>query len=116
MQKKYISPFVPKNFAKFKPLHFKIFTFKAGFKKYNNDLLVIIFDKLVPVSAVYTQSSTPSAPVIWDKKNGKNLCKVLIVNSGNANAFTGIKGLNAITNYTKVASNLFNCKINEVLV
>ena len=116
MKKKYISPFKPKNFAKFKPLHFEIYTFKAGFKKYNNDLLVIVFDKLVPMSAVYTQSSIPSAPVIWDRKIEKNLCKVLIVNSGNANAFTGIKGLNAIKSYTKVASTLFNCKISEVFV
>ena len=41
MQKKNISPFKPKKFIKFKPLHFKIYTFKAGFKKYKNDLLLI---------------------------------------------------------------------------
>ena len=116
MTRKYISPFRPNNFIKFKPKYFKIYTFKAGFKKYNKDLLVIIFSKLVPVSAVYTKSSTPSAPIIWDKKIGKNLCKVLIVNSGNANAFTGIVGLKAIKKYAKVASNLCNCKINEVFV
>ena len=116
MTKKYISPFKPKNFLKFKPQQFKIYTFNAGFKKYNKDLLVIIFNKLVPVSAVYTKSSTPSAPIIWDKKVKKNLCKVLIVNSGNANAFTGIVGLKAIKSYAKVASNLCNCKINQVFV
>ena len=44
---------------------------KERFKKYNKDLLVIIFDKPVPVSAVYTKSSTPSAPIIWDKKIDK---------------------------------------------
>ena len=77
---------------------------------------MIIFSKLVPVSAVYTKSSMPSAPIIWDKNVEKNLCKVLIVNSGNANAYTGIIGLKAIKNYAKVASNLFKCKVNEVFV
>ena len=116
MVKKYISPFKPKKFLNFKPQHFNIFTFKAGFKKHNKDLLVIVFNKLVTVSAVYTKSSTPSAPVIWSKKRKNNLCKILIINSGNANAFTGILGLKAIRNYAKVASNLYNCKINEVFI
>ena len=116
MIKKFISPFKPKNYLNFKPQHFKIYTFKAGFKKHNKDLLVIVFNKLVTVSAVYTKSSTPSAPVLWGKKRKKNLCKVLIINSGNANAFTGILGLKAIRNYAKVASNLCNCKINEVFI
>ena len=61
MIKKNISPFKPKNFLKFRPQQFKIYTFNSGFKKYNKDLLVIVFDKLVPMSAVYTQSSMPSA-------------------------------------------------------
>ena len=116
MTKKYISPFKPKSFFKFKPQHFKIYTFKAGFKKKDKDLLVIIFNKLVPVSALYTKSSTPSAPILWDKKIENNSCKVLIVNSGNANAFTGIVGLKAIKNYAKVASSLCHCKTNEVFV
>ena len=79
MTRKYISPFRPNNFIKFKPKYFKIYTFKAGFKKYNKDLLVIIFSKLVPVSAVYTKSSMPSAPIIWDKKIGKNLLFLVLI-------------------------------------
>ena len=74
MVKKYISPFKPKEFLNFKPQHFNIFTFKAGFKMHNKDLLVIVFNKLVTVSAVYTKSSTPSATVIWSTKRKKNLC------------------------------------------
>ena len=116
MHKKNISTFKPKNFIKFKPLNFKIYTFNAGYKKYKDDLLIIIFNKLAPIAAVYTKSSTPSAPVIWDKKIEGNLCKVLIVNSGNANAFTGVKGFSAIKKYSKVASNLFDCNISQIFV
>ena len=38
-------------------------------------------------------------------------CKVLIVNSGNANAHTGTKGLKEISKYAKIISKIFNCKI-----
>ena len=87
------SPFDPLKYPDFKPKGFKIYTFNAGYKRFSDDLVIICFDKAVAISSVYTQSSTPSAAVIWDKKiSKKNLCKVLIVNSGNANAYTGKEG------------------------
>ena len=58
----------------------KFYTFHAGFKTKYDDLLLVKFDKPAPVAAVYSKTSTPSAPIIWDKKNNKGLCKILIVN------------------------------------
>ena len=116
MNKNYISPFKPNNFIKFKSKYFKAYTFNAGFKKYNDDLLIIVFNKLVKQSAVYTKSSTPAAPIIWNKNIIHNLCKVLIVNSGNANAFTGKKGLNQIKKYAEVASKVFDCDLDQVFI
>ena len=110
------SPFKPKNIKDYIPQDLKIYTFKAGFKKKSEDLLVIVFDKVVPVATAYSLTSMPSAPIIWDRKNNNGFCKVLIVNSGNANAHTGDKGINQIENYTKVASEIFRCKKNEILV
>ena len=55
--------------------------------------MIVVFNLPVSVAAVYSNTSTPSAPIIWDKKNNKGLCKVLIVNAGNANAHTGSRGL-----------------------
>ena len=69
--------------------HVKFYTFHIGLKKKREDLLIAIFDNPIPVATVYSKTSTPSAPIIWDKKNNKGFCKVLIVNSGNANAHTG---------------------------
>ena len=94
----------------------RIYTLKAGFKKKENDLLIIVFDKTVPVANAYSQTSMPSAPIIWDKKYNNSFCKVLIVNSGNANAHTGKRGINQIEKYTKVASKIFQCKKSEILV
>ena len=117
MKNKYISPFKPKKINDVKTPKIKIYTFNAGYKRSKDDLLVIVFEKPVKFAAVFTKSSTPSAPVIWDKKlNKKNLCKVLIVNSGNANAYTGSSGIASIKEYASFASKIFHCKLNQVFV
>ena len=117
MKKKFISPFKPKTINDVQTSGLKIYTFNIGYKKFNDDLLVIVFEKLVKLAAVFTKSSTPSAPVIWNKGQYKsNLCKVLIVNSGNANAYTGKIGIASIKKYSSFASQIFNCKLNQVFV
>ena len=117
MKNKYISPFKPKKIKDIKTSGIKIYTFNAGYKRFKDDLLIIVFEKPVEYAAVFTKSSTPSAPVIWDKKLYKKyLCKVLIVNSGNANAYTGNQGILSIKKYVSFAAKIFNCKINQVFV
>ncbi len=108
--------FSPKNFTNIKPKSFKIYTLNTGMKKKQDDLLVIIFNKIVNVSSVYSKTSTPSAPIIWDKINNKGKCKVLIVNSGNANAHTGKRGIETINNYVEKIMTFLKCKKSEVLV
>ena len=117
MKKKYVSPFRPKSIKNVNSSKFMIYTFNAGFKKYNTDLLIIVFNKPSNLSAVFTKSMWPSAAVIWGKKNYKNSnCKVLIINSGNANAGTGKYGLDSIKKYTSFAAKFFNCKTSQVFV
>ena len=103
-----VKNFLPKNII--------FYTFKSGFKKKMDDLLFVVFENPVSVAAVYSKTSTPSAPIIWDKRNNSGLCKVLIINSGNANAHTGNKGIKNIDLYAKKASNFFACPLNQVLV
>ena len=94
----------------------KFYTFHAGFKKKYKDLLVAVFLKPTPSFLVCSKTSTPAAPLIWNKNNNTGFCKVLIVNSGNANAHTGKNGIKAIDIYAKEVANNFNCKLNEILV
>ena len=108
----YKFPIVKKLISKY----VKFYTFHTGFKKKSDDLLLVVFSNLTPLSAVYSKTSTPAAHIIWNKKNNKNLCKILIVNSGNANAHTGEEGVQRISTYSKVVANYFNCKISEILV
>ncbi len=96
-------------------LGFKIF--KSGIKKNNPDLLLVTFPKFSSISGVFTKSKTPSAAVIdcINKVNFKNSSiRCLVVNSGNANAFTGMKGTKTVNKITKFLSNLYNCDENEV--
>ncbi len=111
-----ISIFKPKKIKDFNPSGLNILTFNAGFKKKDKDLLLIIFDKIINVCCVYSKTSTPSAPIIWDKKNNKGKVKALVVNSGNANAHTGKAGLDIINKYVKALSRKIECKVHEVLV
>ena len=110
------SPFTPKKYSNLKPFTFQVFTFNAGFKKDAEDLLIIIFDKVVNSLNFFSKTSTPSAPIIWSKKNNKGKVKALIVNSGNANAHTGKAGIKIINQYTDFLSKYIGCKKNEIIV
>ena len=114
----FISPFFNKKYPKFiklKGLNF--YTFHVGFKKKNTDLLIAVFDKTATSSGVTTKSTLPAAPVLWIRKIIKyGKCKVLLVNSGIANAFTGEAGKKAVNENVKLASKIFKCKAQEVYI
>ena len=71
-----------------------ISTINCGIKyKNRDDLLLIKFENLANVAGVFTSSSMPASPVVWCKKNiNGQKARALIVNAGNANAFTGKLG------------------------
>ena len=90
-----ISPLAPKKYAKMPAIDgVRIATAEAGIKyKNRTDLLAMVFDEGTEVAGVFTRSKCPSAPVDFCRENlagGK--ARMLVVNSGNANAFTGKKG------------------------
>ena len=110
------SPFAPKHYKDLKPNGFKIFTFNSGFKKKNDDLLIIVFDQAVNIACKYSLTTSPSAPIIWDKKNNRGNCRALIVNSGNANAHTGKQGLKNIDMYVSQIAKFLECSKKDILV
>ena len=91
--------------------------------KYKNrdDLLLIVLDPGSYICSCFTLSTMPSSPVIWSKKNSKkpNNIKqksVLLINAGNANAFTGEEGLKACKEKARALSNLFNCDERNIFL
>jgi glutamate N-acetyltransferase/amino-acid N-acetyltransferase len=67
----------------------------SGIKKTSQlDLALIVSEKPGPIAGVFTSNALPAAPVILDRLHlKKGIGQALIVNSGNANAFTGPEGL-----------------------
>ena len=110
------SPFTPQHFQDLNPKGFKIYTFHSGFKKKNDDLLILVFDESVNVACKYSLTAMPSAPIIWDKKNNNGKCRALIVNAGNANAHTGLKGVKNIDKYVNQLAKYLLCSKKEILV
>ncbi|MBR1227051.1 bifunctional glutamate N-acetyltransferase/amino-acid acetyltransferase ArgJ [Bradyrhizobium sp. AUGA SZCCT0176] len=101
----------------------RLATAAAGIRyKGRTDVLLAIMDKGTNAAGVFTQSKCPSAPVEWCRaqlKGGgssKGLARALVVNSGNANAFTGKTGRQATTLTASIAAKAVGCKPNEVFL
>ena len=80
----------------------------------------LLFVELVPdstVAGVFTRSKTCSAPVDWCRMvvaEGRG--RALVVNSGNANAFTGQAGVSAVHSIATAAAAVVGCTPKEVLI
>jgi len=70
----------------------------AGIRdKGRTDVMLAVFDKGTQAAGVFTKSKCPSAPVDWCRARLKaGRARALVVNSGNANAFTGKAGVQAV--------------------
>ncbi|MFC5387208.1 bifunctional glutamate N-acetyltransferase/amino-acid acetyltransferase ArgJ [Aquamicrobium segne] len=114
-----ISPLAPKTYPKMPAIEgVRMATAEAGIKyKGRTDLLVMVFDPDTSVAGVFTRSLCPSAPVDFCRQNlpaGK--ARVLVVNSGNANAFTGQKGRAATSATGKAAAKAAACSEGDVFL
>src|SRR5690606_28990870 len=68
-------------------------------------------------AGVFTRSLCPSAPVDLCRQNlGGGSARILVVNSGNANAFTGKKGQEATALTAQAASKAAACSEGEVFL
>lgn len=81
------------------------------------DVFMALFDPGTSVAGVLTTSKCPSAAVDWCRtalKSGK--ARALVVNSGNANAFTGLKGRQAVERTASLAAKAAGCRPAEVFI
>jgi glutamate N-acetyltransferase/amino-acid N-acetyltransferase len=114
-----ISPLAPKKYPDMPAIEgVRIATAEAGIKYRNRtDLLAMVFDAGTTVAGVFTRSKCPSAPVDLCRENlagGK--ARMLVVNSGNANAFTGRKGRESTAVTGKAAAAAAGCSPTEVFL
>ncbi len=114
-----VSPLAPERFPTLAPVNgVRIATAEAGIRyRGRTDVLMMLFDKGTAAAGVFTQSKCPSAPVDWCRKvlkSGK--ARALVVNSGNANAFTGKKGSKATALTAKLAAKAAKCTDGEIFL
>jgi glutamate N-acetyltransferase / amino-acid N-acetyltransferase len=80
-------------------------------------LMVAVMAPGTTAAGVLTQSKTASAPVLWCRKSlKKGKARILVVNSGNANAFTGQRGADAVDTTADFAARAVDCGRHEVYV
>jgi glutamate N-acetyltransferase / amino-acid N-acetyltransferase len=96
----------------------KLATAAAGIRySGRTDVLLAVMDQGATVAGVFTQSKCPSAPVEWCRaKLGGGKARALVVNSGNANAFTGKTGRASTTLTASIAAKAVGCKPGEVFL
>ena len=116
-----VSPLAPKKIAKPKQLgKLRLSALASGARyKGRDDVLLVALPKGSTVAGVFTQSKMPSAAVDLSKANlraAKGRARAILVNAGNANAFTGKAGAQAAAVTAKAAAEKLGCKADEVLV
>jgi glutamate N-acetyltransferase/amino-acid N-acetyltransferase len=96
----------------------RLATAEAGIRyKNRTDVLLALLDPGTTIAGVFTKSKCASAPVEWCKTNMKGgQARALVVNSGNANAFTGKTGRASTTLTAAIAAKAAACKANEVFL
>jgi glutamate N-acetyltransferase/amino-acid N-acetyltransferase len=81
------------------------------------DVILAIFEPGTTVAGVFTRSKCPSAPVEWCRLRIKpGRARALVVNSGNANAFTGRNGRTATRLTADLTAKALACKPGEVFL
>jgi glutamate N-acetyltransferase / amino-acid N-acetyltransferase len=115
-----VSPLAPEAFPELPQVAgVRLATAAAGIRYAGRtDVLLALLDAGTAVAGVFTRSKCPSAPVDWCRARLRrgDKARALVVNSGNANAFTGKSGLAATKLTADIAGKAAHCKPGAVLL
>jgi glutamate N-acetyltransferase / amino-acid N-acetyltransferase len=114
-----ISPLAPAQFPDMPPVEgVKLATAAAGIRYAGRtDVLLALLDAGTAAAGVFTRSKCPSAPVDWCRAQLKRGgARALVVNSGNANAFTGKSGREATKVTAEIAAAAAHCDPKDVFL
>ena len=114
-----VSPLAPKSYPEMPAIAGAAFaTAEAGIKyRDRTDVLLAVFDKGTQVAGVFTRSKCRSAPVDWCAAAlPGGTARALLVNSGNANAFTGRKGRETVKLSAAMVAKAVGCPARQVFL
>ncbi|MEG3619960.1 bifunctional glutamate N-acetyltransferase/amino-acid acetyltransferase ArgJ [Magnetovibrio sp. PR-2] len=112
-----ISPLAPDSFPKMLDIAgVRFATVEAGVKyKGRTDVMLAEFAPGTTVAGVFTKSKTASAPVLKCREYlPGGYARALVVNSGNANAFTGKRGEESVDHILASVAEHVGCEAKEV--
>src|SRR4029077_10060493 len=114
-----VSPLAPERFPDLPPIPgVRLAAYAAGIRYAGRDDMMLA--ELAPgstIAGVLTQSTKLGQPVIWCREclpGGK--VRAIVVNSGNANVFTGRAGRQVVESTAATAARLFGCRPSEVFI
>ncbi len=111
------SPLAPSKAAHLPPLvGVTLAAVETGMKYQDrDDLMLVYFPDGAEIAGVFTRSKCFSAPIGWCRDiMGGGQAKALLVNAGNANAFTGTAGDKAVAEIAGSLSKALGCKKEEL--
>ncbi len=112
-----ISPLAPKKKVNLNKLNgINVSITHCGLKKNKKeDLVLIKFDNSSCIFWFFTKSKTPGEPIIWNKSIQKySRVSAILINSGNANVFTGDEGKDAVKKIVDSLSKKLGIKKEEI--
>jgi len=86
----------------------------SGIKRGKNGVGIVLIEGRI--FAVYTKNRIKSAPILFNLKNLGKKVRGIIVNSGNANAFTGKAGLENVERIAEFLAKKIECDVSEIAV
>lgn len=98
---------------------FKFSSATCGFKKTNKPDLAVIYSEIpCTYSGIFTTNQVRAACVDENKRllKKRKRIKAIVVNSGNANACTGKRGIQAVKKTKQIAAKLLKIKPDDILV
>ena len=116
---KSVSPLAPTSFAKLPPLAgVRLAAGEANVRyKGRNDVVLAVLAPGTQIAGVFTRSKTASAPVEWCRDNlSAGTARMLVANSGNANAFNGLAGMDSVRKIAELAAGMCGCRAQEVFI
>ena len=114
-----LSPLAPKTYPALPEIAGVRFATVAAGVRYagRTDVMMALFDRPAAVAGVFTRSKCPSAPVDWCRAHlSRGSARALIVNSGNANAFTGGVGAAAVAHVAEAAAKAIGAAPSEIFM
>lgn len=88
---------------------------QAGIKSTGRDDLIVLLARGA-TAAVTTRSTAAAAPCIWSRARVPSHTQAVVINAGNANASTGLRGMEDTRHMASEVARHIGCTVDEVLV